>query len=112
MKLYTYLNYGGYCEQAFRFYEQHLGGTITMMTQGQVRHLLDDPPRTPQAAERLKKCEMCVRSKRGPATPRNRNWPPVQFHHSFAVLMSTRNARALMSAPPSNRSGSGLCGAR
>jgi PhnB protein len=31
MQLHTYLNYGGNCEQAFRFYEQHLGGTITMM---------------------------------------------------------------------------------
>ncbi len=31
MKLYTYLNYGGNCEQAFRFYEEHLGGKITMM---------------------------------------------------------------------------------
>jgi len=31
MKLYTYLNYGGNCEQAFRFYEQHLGGKITTM---------------------------------------------------------------------------------
>lgn len=31
MKLNTYLNFGGTCEQAFRFYEQHLGGTITMM---------------------------------------------------------------------------------
>ena len=31
MKLHTYLNYGGNCEQAFRFYEQHLGGKITFM---------------------------------------------------------------------------------
>ena len=31
MKLNTYLNYGGNCEQALRFYEQHLGGRITMM---------------------------------------------------------------------------------
>jgi PhnB protein len=31
MKLYTYLNYGGNCRQAFQFYEQHLGGKITMM---------------------------------------------------------------------------------
>src|SRR2546427_6080803 len=31
MILHTYLNYGGNCEQAFRFYEQHLGGKITMM---------------------------------------------------------------------------------
>ncbi len=36
MKLHTYLNYGGNCGQAFRFYEQHLGGKITMMmTHGQ-----------------------------------------------------------------------------
>jgi PhnB protein len=31
MQLHTYLNYGGNCEQAFKFYEQHLGGKITMM---------------------------------------------------------------------------------
>jgi PhnB protein len=31
MKLYTHLNFGGNCEEAFRFYEKHLGGTITMM---------------------------------------------------------------------------------
>jgi PhnB protein len=28
MKLQTYLNYGGNCEEALRFYEQHLGGKI------------------------------------------------------------------------------------
>lgn len=31
MKLYTYLNYGGNCRQAFEFYERHLGGRIIMM---------------------------------------------------------------------------------
>jgi len=36
MKLYTYLNYGGNCRQAFEFYQKHLGGKITMMlTHGQ-----------------------------------------------------------------------------
>ncbi len=36
MKLHTYLNFGGNCEQAFRFYEKHLGGKIIMMmTHGQ-----------------------------------------------------------------------------
>lgn len=34
MKLDIYLNYNGNCEEAFRFYEQHLGGRIT----GIVRH--------------------------------------------------------------------------
>ncbi len=31
MQLNTYLNYGGNCEQAFKFYEQNLGGKITML---------------------------------------------------------------------------------
>ena len=31
MQLHTYLNYGGNCEQAFRFYEEHLGGKITFL---------------------------------------------------------------------------------
>jgi PhnB protein len=31
MRLHTYLNYGGNCADAFRFYERHLGGKITMM---------------------------------------------------------------------------------
>jgi PhnB protein len=31
MRLNTFLNFGGNCEPAFRFYEQHLGGEITML---------------------------------------------------------------------------------
>lgn len=34
MRLDVYVNYRGTCEQAFRFYEQHLGGRIS----GLVRH--------------------------------------------------------------------------
>jgi PhnB protein len=34
MRLDIYVNYRGNCEEAFRFYEKHLGGTIT----GIVRH--------------------------------------------------------------------------
>lgn len=37
MRLNAYLNYGGNCAEAFRFYEEHLGGKITfMMTHGQM----------------------------------------------------------------------------
>ena len=32
MKLYTYLNYGGNCRQAFEFYAMHLGGKIAFVT--------------------------------------------------------------------------------
>src|SRR3982074_2225096 len=31
MKIYTQLNFGGNCEEAFRFYEKNLRGKITMM---------------------------------------------------------------------------------
>jgi len=33
MKLDTYINYRGTCEDAFHFYEQHLGGKITRLVQ-------------------------------------------------------------------------------
>lgn len=45
MKMHTYLNYGGNCEEAFRFYEKHLGGKITgIMTQAQTPGAKDIPP--------------------------------------------------------------------
>jgi PhnB protein len=31
MRLNAFLNFGGNCEEAFRFYERHLGGEITML---------------------------------------------------------------------------------
>lgn len=36
MRLHTYVNFAGRCAEAFRFYQQHLGGQIgMMMTHGQ-----------------------------------------------------------------------------
>lgn len=43
MKLYTYLNYGGNCREAFEFYQEHLGGKITMM----MKHSELPPPQKP-----------------------------------------------------------------
>jgi PhnB protein len=43
MKLDIYLNYRGNCEEAFGFYERHLGGRIT----GMVRHGEQPNPGTP-----------------------------------------------------------------
>ena len=43
MKLAIYVNYRGTCEEAFRFYTQHLGGKIT----GLVRHKDQPNPATP-----------------------------------------------------------------
>jgi PhnB protein len=45
MKLDLYLNYAGSCEEAFRFYEQHLGGRITTM----MRHEEHPNPQLPAA---------------------------------------------------------------
>jgi PhnB protein len=44
MKLRTLLNFGGNCAEAFRFYEEHLGGKITfMMTFAQMPNPKDAP---------------------------------------------------------------------
>jgi PhnB protein len=43
IRLDIYVNYPGHCEQAFQFYEQHLGGRITMMANHQQL-----PPNFPQ----------------------------------------------------------------
>ena len=43
MRLDIYVNYRGTCEEAFRFYEQHLGGRIT----GIVRHGEQPNPNIP-----------------------------------------------------------------
>jgi|ERR1700678_353165 PhnB protein len=48
MKLNTYLNYSGNCAEAFRFYEEHLGGKINfMMTFAQ----MPDPKQIPPGME-------------------------------------------------------------
>ena len=55
MKLTTYLNFGGNCAEAFRFYEQHLGGKVTaMMT-------YDQQPDPSQVPPELKKYIMHAR---------------------------------------------------
>ena len=43
MRLDIYVNYPGNCEQAFRFYEQHLDGTIS----GLIRHREQPNPNIP-----------------------------------------------------------------
>ena len=44
IKLEIYVNYPGHCEEAFRFYEQHLGGKITMMLTHQQQPSANDVP--------------------------------------------------------------------
>lgn len=45
MHLHTYLNFGGNCEEAFRFYEQQLGGRIiSLLHHGNVAGPTGTPP--------------------------------------------------------------------
>lgn len=50
MKLYTHLNFGGNCEEAFRYYERHLGGRITtIMRVSDLPADVEPPPGPPTA---------------------------------------------------------------
>ena len=48
MNLYTHLNFGGNCEEAFLFYEKHLGGKITMLMK---KSQLPPPVKAPPGSE-------------------------------------------------------------
>lgn len=77
MKLHTYLNFGGNCEQAFRFYEEHLGGKITMM----LRHgqMPSQTPNETQVAPELKDTILHARIDLGGAQLSGADVPPTRF---------------------------------
>jgi PhnB protein len=82
MKLNTYLNYGGNCEQAFRFYEKHLGGKITaMMTHGQQPPPNDVPPE-------LKNAILYARMTIGETELMGSDVPPDRFQPMRSVYLS------------------------
>ena len=82
MKLLTYLNYGGNCEQAFRFYEQHLGGEITaMMTHGQMPGPSNMPPE-------LKNTILHARMNIGGTELLGSDVPPDRFQPMRSVYLS------------------------
>jgi PhnB protein len=73
MKLYTYLNYGGNCEEAFRFYEQHLGGKISMM----MRH--SEQPDPSKVAPEWKNAILHARMTLGETELMGADIPPDRF---------------------------------
>ena len=82
MKLETYLNYGGNCEQAFRFYEQHLGGTITML----MRH--GEQPNADQTPAEWKGKVLHVRMTIGGAVLLGADIPPDRFQPMRSAYLS------------------------
>ena len=73
MQLHTYLNYGGNCEQAFRFYEQHLGGKITML----MRH--GEQPDQTKVAPEWKNAVLHARMSIGGTELSGADIPPDRF---------------------------------
>lgn len=73
MQLNTYLNYGGNCEQAFRFYEEHLGGRITML----MRH--GEQPNAATVAPEWKNAVLHARMTLGGTDLLGADIPPDRF---------------------------------
>ncbi|MFL5560503.1 MAG: VOC family protein [Gemmatimonadaceae bacterium] len=82
MKLFTYLNYGGNCREAFEFYAQHLGGRITMLsTHGEA-------PAPNNAPEGWKNMVLHARIEIGGTTIFGADVPPDRFQPMRSAYLS------------------------
>jgi PhnB protein len=82
MQLHTYLNYGGNCEQAFRFYEEHLGGKITML----MRH--GEQPNPQQAPKGWEHAVLHARMSLGGTELLGADIPPDRFQPMRSAYLS------------------------
>jgi PhnB protein len=82
MRLHTYLNYGGNCAEAFRFYEKHLGGKIlTMMTH-------EDQPEPTNIPAGWEKAILYARMRIGGTDLMGSDVPPEHFKPMRSVYLS------------------------
>jgi PhnB protein len=82
MKIHTYLNFGGDCEQAFHFYEKHLGGKITaIMTH---RESPDQNNAPPNWSEKILYARMSI----GGTELMGSDVPPERFQPMRSVYLS------------------------
>jgi PhnB protein len=82
MKVNTYLNYGGNCEEAFRFYEKHLGAKVlALMKQGQM-------PGASNVPENMKNAVLHARIQIGDAILMGSDVPPDRFQPMRSVYIS------------------------
>jgi PhnB protein len=82
MQLNTYLNYGGNCEQAFRFYEEHLGGKVTML----MRH--GEQPSGSNVAPEWKNAVLHARMTLGGTELFGADIPPDRFQPMRSAYLS------------------------
>ncbi len=87
MRLDTYLNYPGTCEAAFRFYEQHLGGKITLLT----RH--DEQPNQSGVPADWKKAVLHARIEFGPSVLMGADIPSAEPMRSAYLTLRLDSAK-------------------
>lgn len=91
MKLFTYVNYGGTCRQAFEFYAAHLGGRITMIT----TH--GDQPDTSRVPSGWENGVLHARIELGDTVLMGADIPPERFQpmrSAYLTLMADTTAEA------------------
>ncbi len=91
MKLYTYLNYGGNCRQAFEFYVEHLGGKIAMLT---THGELPDASKVPQG---WRSAVLHARLELGETVVLGADIPPERFQpmrSAYLTLLLDNNEEA------------------
>jgi len=82
MRLSTFLNYGGNCADALRYYEEHLGGKIiSMMTHGERPGAADVP-------EHWKHAVLYARLELGGTEISASDVPPEQFQPMRSAYLS------------------------
>src|ERR1700677_4671196 len=81
MKIHPYLNYGGNCGEAFRFYEQHLGGKIVAM----MPHGNQLPPGSPEGWD---KAILFARMEIGETLLMGNDVPPDRFQPIRSAYLS------------------------
>lgn len=82
MRLYTYLNYGGNCRQAFEFYVEHLGARLTMLTTHR------EAPDQSQVAAEWKDKVLHARLELGGTTLFGADVPPDRFQPMRSAYLS------------------------
>jgi len=86
MRLDAYVNYGGTCEAAFRFYEQQLGGKITVL-------LTHEQQPNPQVPENWKKKILHARLEVGDAVLLGADIPGAEPMRSAYVTLTADDAQ-------------------
>ena len=86
MRLDAYVNYAGTCEAAFRFYEQQLGGKITVL-------MTHDQQPNPQVLENWKKKILHARLEVGDAVLLGADIPGAEPMRSAYVTLTADDAQ-------------------